>query len=101
MIVRNGNRLLVSGNLTMANVTAFFQEGLKLEPADKMPPGEKLEIDFSGIEKVDSSAVSLMLTWLREAQRSAVDLRFINVPDNLVSLAKLYGVAELLTLSTA
>ena len=58
-------------------------------------------VDFSRLGKVDSSAVSLMLVWLREAQRNKVALRFIHVPDNLMSLAKLYGVAELLTLSTA
>jgi phospholipid transport system transporter-binding protein len=50
---------------------------------------------------MDSSAVSLMLVWLREAQRNKTKLRFLNVPDNLLSLAKLYGVADLLPLSIA
>ena len=101
MIVRSGNRVLVSGNLTMANVTALFREGLKLASAENALSGNRLEIDFSGIEKVDSSAVSLMLVWMREAQRSKISVSFSNVPDNLLSLAKLYGVAELLTLATA
>ncbi len=57
-------------------------------------------IDFARLEKVDSSAVSMMLVWLREAQRNQVNLCFINIPDNLLSLAKLYGVAELLSLNT-
>jgi phospholipid transport system transporter-binding protein len=85
----------------MANVTGLFQEGLKLEAAENTQPTGRLEIDFSGIEKVDSSAVSLMLVWLREAQRNMVSVSFVNVPDNLLSLAKLYGVAELLTLAAA
>lgn len=57
-----------------------------------------LEIDFAQLDKVDSSAVSLMLVWLREAQRNNVTIRFANVPANLMSLAKLYGVSELLNM---
>ena len=87
--------LQVSGDVTMATVSALFNEGLKPQANSNMV------IDFAQLEKVDSSAVSLMLVWLREAQRSKVILSFINVPGNLMSLAKLYGVAELLTLSTA
>lgn len=85
----------VSGNLTMALVGALLQEGLKTQVDDN------LEIDLSGIEKVDSSGVSLMLAWQREAQRGKINLRFSHVPQNLVSLAQLYGVAELLSLSAS
>lgn len=100
MITRTGDGLQVSGlqvsgDVTMATVSALFSEGLKPQA------NSNVVIDFAQIEKVDSSAVSLMLVWLREAQRNKVSLRFIHVPDNLMSLAKLYGVAELLTLSTA
>ena len=100
MITRTGDRLQVaglqvSGDVTMATVSALLNQGLKPRANSEMV------IDFARLEKVDSSAVSLMLVWVREAQRNKVILSFINVPDNLMSLAKLYGVAELLTLSTA
>lgn len=95
MITRAGDHLHLSGSVTIATVNALFNEGLKAQA------GSNLVIDFSRLEKVDSSAVSLMLVWLREAQRSKVNLRFANVPDNLMSLATLYGVSELLALSTA
>ena len=100
MITRTGDGLQVaglqvSGDVTMATVSALLNQGLKPQANSNMV------IDFARLEKVDSSAVSLMLVWLREAQRNKVSLRFIHVPYNLMSLAKLYGVAELLTLSTA
>jgi phospholipid transport system transporter-binding protein len=85
----------------MATVSALFLEGLKSQFDGGIQAGDNLEIDLSQIEKVDSSAVSLMLAWLREAERSKVGLCFTHVPDNLASLAKLYGVAELLTLQAA
>ena len=57
-----------------------------------------LVIDLRQVKAVDSAAVSLMLLWLREAQRNKVNLCFTHVPENLLSLARLYDVAELLPL---
>lgn len=93
MITRDGNRLQLSGPLTLETVTALHDQGLQAAGRTS------LVVDMSGVEAVDSSAVSLMLSWLREAQRSNVSLCFSHVPDNLLSLARLYDVAELLPLS--
>ena len=39
-----------------------------------------------------------MLCWLREAERGNITLCFSNIPENLMSLARLYGVADMLPL---
>ena len=57
---------------------------------------DRLTIDFSGIVGVDSSAVALLLEWRREAQARGKQLVFVNLPANLLALAELYGVAELI-----
>ena len=93
MIARDGDRLQVSGCLTMETVAALFDTSLQPDG------GDALEIDLEQVEEVDSAAVSLLLSWLRRAQRNNVTLCFSHVPDNLLSLANLYGVAELLPLS--
>lgn len=94
MIRREGDRVLVSGRLTMETVAVLFKSGLQ-------PNGRAaLVVDMSGVEAVDSAAVSLMLSWLREAGRSGITLSFAHVPDNLLSLAHLYGVSESLPLSS-
>lgn len=85
------NVLWVTGRLTIEMAAGWFGKGLPL----KNGMSEVL-VDLSQADVVDSSAVSLMLVWLREAQRNRVELSFVNVPDNLLSLAKLYGVAEIL-----
>ena len=92
MIARDGDRLQISGRLTIETVTDIFDTVLQ-------PDGEAgLVVDLGKVEAVDSAAVSLLLSWLRRAQRSQVTLCFSNVPENLLSLARLYGVAELLPL---
>ncbi|MGV8935265.1 MAG: STAS domain-containing protein [Gallionellaceae bacterium] len=99
MITRTADSLQVSGNVNMTNVSLLLKEGLMQQKNHSSD--EVLNVDFSQLDKVDSSAVSLMLAWLREAQRNKIKLRFTNVPDNLMSLTKLYGVADLLSLNAA
>lgn len=81
---------MVSGRLTITTVPELFETGLQYLNS------EDLLVDFSQVEAVDSSAVSMLLGWLRAAQRNQRTLRVTGLPDDLLSLARLYGVAELL-----
>jgi phospholipid transport system transporter-binding protein len=45
---------------------------------------------------VDSAAVALLLEWRRQAALRKKRLEFVNLPPNLLALAELYGVAELI-----
>jgi len=93
LIARDGDRLQVSGRLTKDEVSALVGADLRAV--------SKLVVDLAAVEAVDSAAVSLLLSWLRRAQRNQVALCFDNVPENLISLISLYGVAELLPLCGA
>lgn len=90
MISREGDSLVLSGRLTMSTVPALYEAGLKHLAT------EDLLVDFSKVEAVDSAAVSMLLGWSRAAQSSKRSLRVANMPDDLLSLANLYGVAEML-----
>ena len=90
MIERKGEWMAVDGHLTMETVPALFETGLQHLAS------EDLQVDFSGVESVDSAAISMLLGWTRAAQRSQRTLRVTGLPDDLLSLARLYGVAELL-----
>lgn len=87
--------MAVSGPLTIATVPALFATGLQHLTSEDML------VDFSGVEAVDSAAVSLLLGWLRAAQRSQHTLSVTGLPDDLLSLAQLYGVVELLPRQSA
>lgn len=95
MITREDGRLVISGRLTIATVPALFETGLQHLAS------EDLLVDFSQVEAVDSAAVSMLLGWLRAAQRSQRALRVTGLPDALLSLADLYGVTELLPQQSA
>ncbi len=51
-------------------------------------------VDMAATNRVDSSALSLMLAGRRRAAAAGQRIEFRNVPDSLISLAKLYGVGE-------
>lgn len=90
MINLEGNRLILSGSLVMSTVPALYEAGLQhLSDAD-------MEVDLAKVEMVDSAALSMLLGWLRAAQAKNRSLRVTNLPANLLSLANLYGVAEML-----
>lgn len=92
MISWEEGRVRVSGPLTIGTVAALVDKGVR-------PAGEAgLVIDLAQVEAVDSAAVSLLLVWLRASLRNGVNLCFANVPENLLSLARLYGVVDLLPL---
>jgi phospholipid transport system transporter-binding protein len=87
--------MVVRGPLTIETAPALFETGLQHLTSEDM------SVDFSQVEAVDSAAVSLLLGWLRAAQRSQHTLRVTGLPDDLLSLAHLYGVAELLPQQSA
>ena len=93
MIVRDGSRLRVQGAVNMGNVKSLLEAGLQQFNL------ELKEIDFSGVKEVDSSAISMVLEWLRVSKSRNLQLRVVNMPDNMKSLASLYGVLGLIPVS--
>ncbi|HTP62287.1 MAG TPA: STAS domain-containing protein [Burkholderiales bacterium] len=95
MIRRDGDRMVVSGPLTLANVAAALREG-----NDAIGAGARC-VDLGGVGELDSSALALLLAWLREAKRRGGELAFTNLPQGLTTIARLYGVADLLPAAPA
>lgn len=85
---RDGDKIRVAGSITIDNVVAMTQHGISL--FEENP----LDIDLASVAEVDSSIVSMLLEWLREARRKKIQLRFINIPESVKSLMQLYGVSE-------
>jgi len=90
----SGEVLALTGALSFDTLPGVLSESATFTARTDLP--DRLTIDFAGITGVDSSAVALLLEWRREAQRLGKKLEFVNLPPNLLALATLYGVAELI-----
>ena len=90
MIACNDGRCTVQGPVTANNVLSLLAQG-----AERFT-GPCVTVDLAGVTEVDSSALSLLLEWRREAARNGREISYHNLPASLRSLADLYGVTELL-----
>jgi phospholipid transport system transporter-binding protein len=92
-IVQRENKWHVSGDVLMDNANEILLNSESLSMSDR------LVVDFSGVTRVDTAALSLMLEWQRRALASSSKVSFANLPMNLSHLAALYGVTEFVPLS--
>lgn len=93
MIEVVGDTLRVSGAMVITSAAELRASG-----AAAIADGAST-VDLSAVSDADSAAVALLLAWLREAQEQGRELSIVHAPDNIRSLATLYGVAELLPLA--
>ena len=89
LIEQQGNRLVVSGAMTVDTVGALLTEGLPLLAGD-------VEIDLQAVVDADSAAISLMFEFLRQAQSRSAGVVYANLPETIISLATLYEVLDLI-----
>jgi phospholipid transport system transporter-binding protein len=85
-----GSRLSVSGPATLATASRLLAEARAALEAGVT------EVDLGEVTDVDSSFLAVLFAWMREAKEHGRALQLRRAPDDLVSLARLYGVAELL-----
>ena len=90
MIRREGDRMLVSGPVTLVTVNALLDSGL-----EQVRNGARI-IDLAGVAELDSSLIAAVLAWLREARRANRSVELANPPQGFSTLAQLYGLGDLL-----
>jgi len=86
--------LALTGALSFETIPKVLEESATYAARADLP--DRLTIDFAGITGVDSAAVALLLEWRRQAAARGKQLAFVNLPPNLLALAGLYGVADLI-----
>jgi len=82
--------IAIAGPMNMATARALLERG-----AAALAAGES-EFDLSGVDEADSAGLAVLFGWQRAAAAHGRSLRVRHLPASLVSLAEVYGVAELL-----
>ena len=91
MISVAGDQLAVSGPMTMAEAGVLASEG---EAA--LSEASKPAFDLSAVTELDSSSLAVVFAWMRAAKLAGKSISILNAPPGLLSLAEVYGVADLL-----
>jgi phospholipid transport system transporter-binding protein len=58
-----------------------------------------IRVDLKGVNRADSAGLALLLEWLRRAERHGCEISFVNVPEQLMSIARVCGLEGILPLS--
>ena len=89
----NGHWLL-EGELGFATVPGVLRHaGADMRGLDR------IRVDLKGVTRADSAGLALLVEWLRESERAGVPIRFVNIPVQLLSIARVCGLEEILSLS--
>ena len=85
--------LILTGALNIATVTRIYRESLDyFHDAVSVPRS----IELAGVTSADSAGLALLIDWIRLGKQQDCNIRFLNLPAQMLPLARLFGVDHLL-----
>ncbi|MGD2055761.1 MAG: STAS domain-containing protein [Gammaproteobacteria bacterium] len=84
----------LSGDLVFGNVA-----GLLKEVGSRFAGEDTIRVDLAGVTRADSAGLALLVEWLRESERRDKSIRFLNMPEQMRSIARVCGLDRILTAS--
>ncbi|MBI5462643.1 MAG: STAS domain-containing protein [Gammaproteobacteria bacterium] len=94
--VRRGadDRLVVEGELDFTTVVRLRDAARPLLDA-----GAEVRVDLQGIARSDSAGLALLVDWMRAAQRLGKPIQFLNIPPQMLAIARVSSLDQVLPLS--
>ncbi len=88
-------RLQVSGELSFKTVPELVSASQGF-----FKKNNGFNVDLVGVSRADSAGVALLIEWQRQAQKQNKSVCFLNIPPQMLAIARLSGVDELLSLKS-
>jgi phospholipid transport system transporter-binding protein len=82
----------VEGDINYYTVVALRRAG----EAGLVKASDSCFFDFSAVDQVNTSALSLLLCWYRKAKSLKLSLEFVNLPSELVAIAEMSDLSLVL-----
>jgi phospholipid transport system transporter-binding protein len=92
LLAMENGRFRVEGELTFASVPHLLKASARLFPGQS-----RIELDLSGVRRVDSAGLALLIDWRARAARETCILDFAATPEQIRVMARVNGVESLLT----
>jgi phospholipid transport system transporter-binding protein len=55
------------------------------------------EINLANVERSNSAGLALLITWLREARQQEKPIRLLNIPEQMLQIARVSDLEEMLS----
>ncbi|MES1941944.1 sulfate transporter/antisigma-factor antagonist STAS [Salinisphaera sp. T5B8] len=89
----NAGHIQLSGELDAATVPWRLRES-----ENWFESGQETVIDLSGVKRVDSAGVALLLEWVRDAHARHATLSFINAPAQMRAIIDFCALNDVIRL---
>jgi len=90
----DAGRVEVFGALGLSEVTEVLKHSKEFFNGN-----EGLIFDLKGVDKADSSGLSLVVEWMGMAKRSGQTIAFKNIPEQMLEIARLSGLDAILPIA--
>ncbi|MBA1146094.1 STAS domain-containing protein [Ectothiorhodospiraceae bacterium WFHF3C12] len=84
-------QFVLEGNLSIESVPRLWE---RTNGAFHDVPA--LTIDLGQVERADSAGLALLIDWTRRARDNGQDIRFTNLPDQMLAIARVSGLDTML-----
>lgn len=81
----------LSGELLFSNVTSLVRQ-----PDFRSVKADDIRIDLAGVTRAESAGLALLLEWCRAAEQLGKTISFVNMPQQMQSIAAVCGLGEIL-----
>lgn len=88
----NQQQYLVTGTVDFSTAPELGRQAKNFFKTHPQGEGKGVEIDLSKIETCNSAGLALMLEIAKDAKANNIEVKFINLPGTLLTIAKAYGV---------
>jgi phospholipid transport system transporter-binding protein len=86
-------RLAIHGELNFASVPGVWAQWQALGQARA-----GMDIDLSDVQRSDSAGLALLVECLRQAQQTGKSIRFFNIPTQMLAMARVSSLDQVLPL---
>ena len=82
---------IIDGDLTFSSIDKKTAKSFSFPKTAK-----QLTIDLKRVKTTDSAGLALIIEWIKYAQKNKIQLLLENIPEQLLSIARLSGVEQMI-----
>ncbi len=84
IVSADNGRVEIAGDLTFETVANLRERG-----AEVLRGIGDITLDLNAVTRADSAGLALMVEWLKQAKRHDASLRVVNMPDQMLAIARM------------
>ena len=91
LLDRGDGCFAIRGELGFGTVMAVLQKSKSLFAGHSV-----IELDLAGVTRTDSAGLALLLEWVNWARNTAREIRYLNIPAQIIAIAQISEVEDML-----